>query len=235
MKKVLSIMLSLVLSLGTLFAVGCGAPEKLYPQLRINETTLEWEASYDGGVTWEDLNVDGSPEKLTPSLRVNEETNMWEASYDNGLTWTSLGIKADDSDDPVMPDFTPVHRFVVTGDVHLRKNNGYQSLDRLKAVIDTAYAYSEAQTDYDKLDGIYFTGDNTNQGSATELTDFFTTLENKVKEGTTARAIMGNHEFYETGYYTEESFAQAPILFKQYSGYSELDTHLVVGGYHFLF
>jgi len=235
MKKVLSIILSVVLSLGTLFAVGCGAPEKLYPQLRINETTLEWEASYDGGVTWEDLDVNGAPEKLTPTLRINEETNMWEASYDNGLTWTSLGIKADDSDEPVMPDFTPVHRFVVTGDVHLRNNGAYDSYTRLEKIISTAYGYSESQEDYDKLDGIFFTGDNTNEGSEAEQTYFFNYLEENVKEGTTARAVMGNHEFYATGYYDEASFAQAPVNFLQYSGYKELDTHLVIGGYHYLF
>lgn len=71
------------------------------PQLRINETTNMWEASYDNGTTWTSLNVKAKGENgengangITPQLRINETTNMWEVSYDNGRTWTSLNVKA---------------------------------------------------------------------------------------------------------------------------------------------
>lgn len=133
-------------------------------------------------------------------------------------------------------NFTPILRFAVTGDVHIRTTtNDLQSKERLAQLYETAYAYSELQTTYDKLDGIFFVGDNTQNGSEAEQTYFFDYLKNNTKEGTVAQTVMGNHEFYATGYYTDESFAQAPLNFMQYSGYEAVDNHLVIDGYHFLF
>ncbi len=132
--------------------------------------------------------------------------------------------------------FSPILRFAVTGDVHIRTTaNDLMSKDRLAQFYETAYAYSESQTTYDKLDGIFFVGDNTQNGSEAEQTYFFDYLKNNTKEGTVAQTVMGNHEFYATGHYTDESFAQAPLNFMQYSGYEAVDNHLVIGGYHFIF
>ena len=83
------------------------------PKLRINETSNEWEVSYDNGETWTSLGVKATGEKgdkgdkgdqgdkgetgasaVQPKLRINETSNEWEVSYDNGETWTSLGVKA---------------------------------------------------------------------------------------------------------------------------------------------
>lgn len=129
----------------------------------------------------------------------------------------------------------PVLRFAVTSDVHIREAaNNFESRERLASFISTAYAYSDAQTDYKKLDGIFFIGDITNGGTEEQQTDFFNYVKEHTRPETVARAVIGNHEFYATGYYTSKSFEKAPKKFLEYSGYETMDVHLVIGGYHFL-
>lgn len=131
-------------------------------------------------------------------------------------------------------DFTPVLRFAVTSDVHVRGKssgvlNGYE---QLAAFYTSAYHYSEAQ-EYNKLDGIFFIGDNTQTGSEEEQTYFFNYLKDHTKDGTYVRAAMGNHEFKATGKnYADPAGATAKFL--QYSGYESEDTHFMLGGYHFI-
>ena len=131
--------------------------------------------------------------------------------------------------------FVPVLRFAVTGDLHIReKSNNMLSYSRLESVVTSAYAFADSQP-YNKLDGIFFTGDNTNDGKEDQQTYFFNYLKENIREGTLARAIMGNHEFYATGTYTESSFKKAPKNFMTYSGYESVDSHQIIGGYHFIF
>ena len=88
------------------------------PELRVNETSDEWEISYNDGISWTSLGVKATvevevekpvPTPIIPELRVNEETDEWEASYDGGNTWNSLGIKAT-VDGETIPAPTPVLR-----------------------------------------------------------------------------------------------------------------------------
>jgi len=131
---------------------------------------------------------------------------------------------------------TPILRFAVTSDVHIREASAnMESYVRLEQFYKTAYAYSDAQTDYNKLDGIFFIGDLTNGGTPTQYTYFFDYVNTHTRTGTVARAVIGNHEFYATGYYTNTSLAQAPLKFLEYTGYEAVDSHQVIGGYHFIF
>lgn len=75
------------------------------PLIKINDTTKNWEISYDNGATWSDSGVkalgeDGEDGKdaITPQVRINNTTKMWEVSYDNGSSWTSTGVKAEGTD-----------------------------------------------------------------------------------------------------------------------------------------
>ena len=88
------------------------------PELRVNETSDEWEISYNDGISWTSLGIKATvevevekpvPTPIIPELRVNEETDEWEASYDGGNTWKSLGIKATVDGEPI-PAPTPVLR-----------------------------------------------------------------------------------------------------------------------------
>jgi len=130
----------------------------------------------------------------------------------------------------------PILRFAVTSDVHIREaSKNFESRERLASFISTAYAYSDAQTDYNKLDGMFFIGDITNGGTKEQQTYFFNYVKEHTRPETVARAVIGNHEFYATGNYTDKSFEEAPKKFLEYSGYETMDAHLVIGGYHFLF
>lgn len=129
----------------------------------------------------------------------------------------------------------PILRFAVTSDVHIREaSNNFESRERLASFISTAYAYSDAQTDYNKLDAMFFIGDITNGGTKEQQTDFFNYVKAHTRPETVARAVIGNHEFYATGHYTSKSFEEAPKKFLEYSGYETMDVHLEIGGYHFL-
>ncbi len=129
-------------------------------------------------------------------------------------------------------NFTPVLRFAVAGDVHVRDSSSdYLSHDRLAAVFDTVYDYSENHKKYKELDGIFFTGDNSQSGTAEQQKYFFNYLNKNTKDGTFARAVMGNHEYYQTSNYSSEGAEQ----FKRYSGYDSVDYSKTIGGYHFIF
>ena len=129
-------------------------------------------------------------------------------------------------------NFTPMVRFAVTSDTHVRPSsdplNGY---DQLAAFMDSVYAYSEAQP-YNKLDGIFFVGDNSNRGAQSEQTYFFNYVKEHTKEGTVVRAVLGNHEFYANGY--DYDGDAGPAEFMKYSGYDAVDFHLELNGYHII-
>lgn len=67
------------------------------PQFRIDQTSKDWEISYDGGSSWTSLGVKATGEAgkdgLTPMMNV-DANGIWQVSYDNGTTWISLGIAA---------------------------------------------------------------------------------------------------------------------------------------------
>ena len=160
----------------------------------------------------------------------NKNQNNYNAYEDKGSGNGSSGSSS--SNNVNIDNFTPVLRFAVAGDVHTRNSDAdYLSHDRLAAVYNTAYDYAENHKKYKKLDGIFFTGDNSQSGTAEQQTYFFNYLKQNTKSGTTARAVMGNHEYYQTKNYSTEGAEQ----FKRYSGYDSEDTHIKIGGYHFIF
>ena len=154
----------------------------------------------------------------------------------------NTGVYAGQAEQP----FTPVVRFAVASDFHTRENvnNDYGSRAMVTAYLQTAYSYSEAQTDYNKLDGIFFVGDFTQAGKSTEYDAFFSIVNQYTKTGTVSRAVLGNHEFYETQYddgtnsdirYSDTSVAGTYEKFMEKGGYDSVDAHLVINGYHFIF
>ena len=139
--------------------------------------------------------------------------------------------------EPAPEDFSPVMRFAVASDVHIRDAavNDLCSHAMLDALLEAVYDYADAQSGYTGLDGLFFTGDNTQTASEAEQLYFFDTVRAALRDGTVMRAVMGNHEFFGTGRYTEESFIQAPLNFIEYSGYDAANAHFLLGGYDFIF
>jgi len=136
---------------------------------------------------------------------------------------------------PVATFGTPVMRFAVTSDVHVRDESAnLGSYDQLALLYKTAYACSDAQT-YNKLDGIFFVGDYTNTGSLAQQTYFFNYLKENTRSETLARAVLGNHEYKATGNFSTDSKEKTAQRFKELSGCDSVDAHIVLGGYHFIF
>lgn len=256
MKKFISQIICVILAILCIFSSACAGEQGkqgITPQLRISEITNEWEVSYDNGATWTSLGVKATGENGQPGesgqqgpqgeqgdpgangskIEIGENGNWFIDGVDSGIK-ASCDCDKSDGNKPEETEYTPITRFVVTSDVHLRNNGAYQSQERLESVFDTAYAYAEGQTDYNKLDAIFFVGDNTQNGYESEQTAFFDTVAQKTKGDTVVRAIMGNHEYWATGHYTESSMAQGPLNFIQYSGYEDEDVHLEIDGYHYI-
>lgn len=63
---------------------------------------------------------------------------------------------------------------------------------------------------------------------------FFNYVKANTRTGTVAQAVLGNHEFYDTGKYNAVSMAASPIRFMEQSGDTSVDTHQVIGGYRFI-
>ena len=264
MKKVVKLFACLAISF-TLALSACESTpiNGITPQLRINETTNEWEVSYDNGGSWASLGVKATGENgkdgeqgekgekgetgkngengLDGSrVTIGENGNWFIDGVDTGISASSNGGTSGGSTEET--DFTPISRFVVTSDVHLQKDGSYQSKERLESVFDTAYTYATSQETYTKLDGIFFVGDITDNGKPEEYELFFDTVESKTQGNTFVRAVMGNHEYYNTNAatgsafndYTTESMAQAPLNFIQYSGYDDDDIHTEINGYHYI-
>ena len=126
------------------------------------------------------------------------------------------------TDASLSDDFEPVLRFAVASDVHISADDD-TNVKRLVKLFETAYRYSGAHPTYNTLDALVLTGDNCDSGSDAEYEILKSVIsENKRKE-TTLIAIMGNHEFGKTGH---EGFKRHME--------QELDTHVVVKGFHFI-
>ncbi|MBE6594693.1 MAG: hypothetical protein E7644_02720 [Ruminococcaceae bacterium] len=159
-----------------------------------------------------------------------------------------------DNDDTDTDTFVPLLRFAVASDLHTRADSeNFDTRERLDAFYTTAYAFSESQS-YNKLDGIFVVGDYTQNGRpTTELAKYYDYVNANTKAGTISRAVIGNHEFYATasdrnsaeykekypnGFYdyryTPESIAGTHANYTQYSGYSNVDDHFSINGYHFI-
>lgn len=119
-------------------------------------------------------------------------------------------------------DFEPVFRFAVASDIHISAGDDTNA-KRLQKLFETAYRYSDAHPTYRSLDALVLTGDNCDSGSDAEYEILKSVIGENKREETKLIAIMGNHEFNQTGH---EGFVRHME--------QELDTHVVVKGFHFI-
>ncbi|HZK39274.1 MAG TPA: hypothetical protein VFD23_03870, partial [Clostridia bacterium] len=68
-------------------------------------------------------------------------------------------------------DFVPVMRFTVASDVHIQVPGDIQC-HRMAKMLRTSYAIAQADTHYNKLDGVMFAGDITDNGWRSEFLAF---------------------------------------------------------------
>ena len=122
----------------------------------------------------------------------------------------------------VSEDFEPVFRFAVASDVHINADDS-TTAGRLKQLFETAYRYADEHPTYNLLDAVVFTGDNCDNGSDAEYEILRSVIDENKRDDTEIIAIMGNHEFHETGH---EGFVRHME--------QDLDPHVVVKGFHFI-
>lgn len=220
---------------GAAGAAGSEGPAGITPRLRINSTTCYWEVSYDNGNSWASLEIKAHGDAGT-KISIGQNGNWFLDGVDSGYRAT----------DDITKEFVPVLRFAVTSDLHLRslekEANDYNSHAMLKSLYTTAYAYSDSQK-YTGLDAVFFAGDFTQNGYDAEMQEFFALVKQHTREGTVSRAVLGNHEFYNTRYndgttkddrYSQTSIAGTRANYQKYGEYEDIDAHLMIGGYHFL-
>ena len=123
--------------------------------------------------------------------------------------------------------FEPVLRFVVASDVHVDDQDSEQEEERLVKLFEAAYAYAGSQSGHKKLDGVFIVGDFSNRGTPSSMKKFFSIVDEQLRDETTFRVSLGNHEYYYNKNNTVQDFLGV-------SGYESADTHLTIGGYHFL-
>ena len=126
------------------------------------------------------------------------------------------------ADASIEEDFKPVFRFAVASDIHISAADDTNA-NRLQKLFETAYRYSDSHPDYNSLDALILTGDNCDSGSDAEYEILKAVINDNIRGETKLIAIMGNHEFNQTGL---EGFSR-------HMG-QEPDTHVVVKGFHFI-
>lgn len=268
MKKLLYVFLCIVMICVCLSIVAC---ETVTPQLRINADTNYWEVSYDNGATWKSLEVKATGENGQNGqngangsvVTIGQNGNWYIDGVDTGKSANCSCVTGDcdcggsgsgsGGNDPIVPEnpptpgvYTPVMRFIVASDPHVRTNGALESQTRLEQLYDSAYEYVENDNLYDKLDGVFFCGDLTENGNDAQNTIFFNTVNDKTRTGTMTRAVLGNHDFRANGDNEEnypggninsdfnENSVTARRFKDDWAGY-DADGHIVLGGYHFIF
>ena len=128
---------------------------------------------------------------------------------------------------PLAPDdFTPVLRFTVASDVHLKDEGGEAEAERLGLMLRTSHALAESSNPYNKLDAVAFAGDITDHGTPTQLQQFKDICDANLKPPTKNLTVLGNHEFSYDTTNTVANFEQIVGLPAQF--------HRVINGVHFI-
>lgn len=130
-------------------------------------------------------------------------------------------------DMPEIPStFTPIVRFTVASDVHLKDSGGEAEAYRLGLMIRSSYKIAENSPGYKALDAISFVGDLTDRGTPTTLQKFKDICDDNFKTGIENLTVLGNHEFghdKENTIANYESIVGLPYRF-----------HKVINGVHFI-
>ena len=123
--------------------------------------------------------------------------------------------------------FTPVLRFVLASDTHIRENE-VSNVERIRKMMALAYDLADSDPTYKTVDALLLAGDLTDDGTKPEFDLFGETVRGALRDGTRFLGVVAkNHDGYEMpraemrGYYADVSGNDA-------------DFHVVIGGAHFI-
>ncbi len=123
-------------------------------------------------------------------------------------------------------DFVPVLRFISTSDTHIQ-SLGDKGCKRVARMINSAYDIAEADSDYNKLDAVVFSGDITDNGTFTAFSAFAATTDKAIKDGTERLGVVAKS--HDGGTYDSQSLE----IYTELTG-QETDFHRVINGFHFI-
>ncbi|MBE6540867.1 MAG: hypothetical protein E7672_00245 [Ruminococcaceae bacterium] len=167
-----------------------------------------------------------SPDESDESIADTDESDSESESEDETVKELTPEEIAELSDKEYFADyFVPVVRFVAATDQHYDGSNEGKA-EHIGRIFDDMYEYSANHESYNNLDAVFFLGDTVTPGTVEIYEDFFGIVDEHVREETTVRVILGNHEFDNTPDAVENLL--------QVSGYDSPDAHLEINGYHFL-
>ena len=131
---------------------------------------------------------------------------------------------------PATPsDFTPVVRFAVCSDIHLKEDASCVEASRFAEMLQTVYKYAGEQ-EYDKVDALLVGGDMTDDGLATQYDLFNSILEANLRSDTELIVCTGNHEYIA---YRDYDASLGNKMFCEKMNRAE-NNHIVINGYHFI-
>ncbi len=123
-------------------------------------------------------------------------------------------------------NFTPIARFTVSSDVHINENKNSNECRRLAKMFTKSYEIAAADSTYNKLDAVCFSGDITDRGTLEMFESFKSICDANIRPGTQLIAVLGNHDF---GTYK----ADTRKVFEEVFGYAA-DSDFNVNGVHII-
>ena len=117
-------------------------------------------------------------------------------------------------------------RFVATSDTHIM-TLGDKGCRRITKMMKSAYAYADADNDYNTVDAVVFAGDITDDGAFTSFASFVATTDSVLREDTTRLAVLAKS--HDSSMYGEKCLD----IFNQMTG-QDTDFHEVINGFHFI-
>ena len=126
--------------------------------------------------------------------------------------------------------FSPVLRFAVCSDLHIREENDVQ-VQRLRQLMQRAYRLAQESESYRALDAFLFAGDLTDGGTPAQYRAFWDAVQSELQNGTRVIACVARaHDNWEQGRVAVKTGLRH---FREITGLST-DTHLRLGAFHFI-
>ena len=134
------------------------------------------------------------------------------------------------TDMPSVPDdFTPVIRFTVASDCHIKLEGDKKDVEKERVADMISDSYRLAQSDdtsYKNLDAIVFAGDITDNGEKEAFVEFKKICDDNIKDETELMIVLGNHDYY-------TDIVMAEYNYEKIFGVSD-DFHKTLKGFHFI-
>ncbi len=124
--------------------------------------------------------------------------------------------------------FTPVIRFAVMSDIHIKDEHTVERERMEKGIID-AYKIAESHSEYKKLDALVVNGDFANSGTETQFLAVKDIIDRNKKDETKLIISVASHEYNTKNGAMEAAWEKLKRHFN-----SDTENHDIIKGFHFI-